>query len=297
MAIVVVEAVAPVASWRPPEALTYHRTLPLPPYTALIGVLGAALGLDLIGAYRFVAERGLRLGVGGWHEGQARDLWKFQKLESIADPKKEVPTDVLLREFWIDTRLAILVETPDLATAEAVAEAFRRPAFPLTAGPSDALMQAVGVRVEEVVPQPTRRLTHVMVYSEISPRYQLFEALAAIPLSRIVRAPTIERLPTGFIFDPDAPRRLAGRELVTFVADPIVLDEAEEPVLGYPVEPRSSSLRRGPVFPILQEAAPWIIPVHRYDSPPMLAANSSTGPSPSGRTPRKGKPSSPTGSM
>src|SRR5689334_19299805 len=146
MAIVVIEAVAPVASWRPPEALTYHRTLPLPPYTTLVGTLGAALGLALPEAYRFVTEKRIRLGVGGWHEGHARDLWKFQKLESIAEAK-DIKTDVLLRELWTDVRLALLIESPDLSTAEVVADAFRRPSFPLTAGPSDALMKAVAVRV------------------------------------------------------------------------------------------------------------------------------------------------------
>src|SRR3954453_22627516 len=100
MPVVMVEAVAPVGSWRPPEALTYHRTLPLPPYTSLVGTLGAALGLALPAAYRFVADRGIRLGVGGWHEGHARDLWKFQKLE-LASEAKGIKTDVLLRELWI----------------------------------------------------------------------------------------------------------------------------------------------------------------------------------------------------
>ena len=95
MTIVIVEAAAPVGSWRPPEALTYHRTLPLPPYTTLVGMLGAALGLGLPDAYRFVAERDL-LGVGGWHEGEMRDLWRFQKLG-----EKEVKSDVLC-ESWTD---------------------------------------------------------------------------------------------------------------------------------------------------------------------------------------------------
>src|ERR1017187_9103950 len=107
MVIVIVEAIAPVASWRPPEALTYHRTLSLPPYTALVGTLGAALGFVLPEAYRFIAEEGLRLGVGGWHAGQARDLWKFQKLESVAEAKA-IKTDVLLREWWTDVRLALV---------------------------------------------------------------------------------------------------------------------------------------------------------------------------------------------
>jgi CRISPR-associated protein Cas5t len=296
MAVVVIEAVAPVASWRPPEALTYHRTLPLPPYTALVGTLGAALGQDLPGAYRGIAERGLRLGIGGWHEGQARDLWKFQKLESVADQKKEVKTDVLLRELWIDVRLVIVIEAPSTAIAEEVASAFRQPVYPLTAGTSDALMQAVAVRIEDLAPQLTRRLAYAMIYGELSPRYQLFEALADIPLGRIIRAPSVERLPTGFSFEPDIPRRLLGREVVTFVADPIELDDAEEPVNGYPIEPQSLLLRNSPVFDIVKGAAPWVIPVHRYDSPPTQAALFSKPPSPSERNSRTGRSNKPTGS-
>ena len=295
MPIVVVEGVAPVASWRPPEALTYHRTLPLPPYTSLVGTLGAALGRALPEAYRFVSARGIRLGVGGWHEGQARDLWKYQKLESVADPKKEIKTDVLLREHWIDVRLVLVVETPDLPTAEAVADGFRRPSFPLTAGPSDALMKAVAVRVEDGETRPSRRLAYSMVYDELPPRYKLAEGWDEIPLTRVIRAPTVERLPTGFSFEPDSPRRLLGRGPVTFVADPIVLGDDVEPVVGYPVEPQSRALRESPVFLTLKEGLPWIIPVHRYGSPPTPEASSSTTPSPSARTTRRGKRDSPTG--
>src|SRR5580692_6323499 len=144
MPIVIIEAVATVASWRPPEAQTYHRTLPLPPYTALVGMLGAALGLGLAQAYQFVNDHALRLGVGGWHQGKARDLWKHQKLQGDGHV-----SDILLRELWIDARLALVIEAPDTRSAERVAEAYRQPAYPLTAGTSDALLQPLMVRVEE----------------------------------------------------------------------------------------------------------------------------------------------------
>ena len=295
MVIVIVEAIAPVASWRPPEALTYHRTLPLPPYTTLVGMLGAAMGLDLPSIYRHVAEHNLRLGVGGWHDGHARDLWKFQKLE-LRDEGKEMNTDIVLREYWIDTRLVLVVETQDAQTAEHVADAFRRPAFPLTAGPSDALMKVVAVRVEKAKPIDERRLAHVLVPRELTPRYGLFEELAKIPLSRGIRAPSVERLPTGFAFEPDVPRRLLGRALVTFVADPIVLAEGEEPVSGYRVEPQSTFLARSPKYLLWKDQFPWIIPVHRYDSTPPEEI-SSTPPLPSPKTPRKGRSDKPTESM
>ena len=289
MPVVIVEAAAPWASWRPPEALTYHRTLPLPPYTALVGILGAALGLDLPGAYRYVAAGGLRLGVGGWHGGQARDLWKFQKLE-LAAAGAGPATDVLLREHWVDSRLVLLVEAPDGDAAEAVADAYRRPAYPLTAGPSDALMLAVAVRVEDAEPRATDRLAHAMICREIGPTYKLNDDLADIPLGRIVRAPSVERLPTGFAFGVDGSRRQLGREPVTFVADPIVLDaEAPPPVVGYAVEPASTAMRSSYIYQTIQEVRPWVIPVHRYESPAAPGGRHSTRPSPSGGTPKGGR--------
>ena len=200
--VVIVEAAAPVASWRVPEALTYHRSLPLPPYTTLVGMLGAALGLALPGAYQFLKERRIRLGVGGWSEGQGRDLWKFQKLKD-----KEVESDVLLREFWVETRLALVIEAQDEETAQIIGRAFQTPAFPLTAGPSDSLLKAVAVRVEALDPVSTRSLAYTLIFREISPRYGLHDSWEDLPIHRTIRAPAIERLPSGFAFEADSPRR------------------------------------------------------------------------------------------
>src|SRR5208337_2152997 len=289
MPVVVIEAAAPVGSWRPPEALTYHRTLPLPPYTTLVGLLGAALGLGLPDTYRFFTEGGLRIGVGGWHEGELRDLWKFQKLGD-----KEVKADVLLRECWTDVRLALVVETPEDKTATTVANAFNSPAYPLTAGPSDALLKAVAVRVEDVQPIATRVLVHALIFREISPHYELHESLLEIPFHRAIRAPAIERLPVGFAFEPDGRRRLVGRDMVSFVADAIRLAEDDEAIVGYLVEPHSQILRRSRTFSTWKDGLKWIIPVHRYDLTPTQVEGSSTKHSPSGQRLRKGKRDKPT---
>lgn len=277
MPIVIVEAVAPMASWRPPEALTYHRALPLPPYTTQVGLLGAALGLRLADAYRFVADHRLRLGVGGWHQGKARDLWKFQKLKG-----NSYEHDILLRELWIDSRLVFVVESSDATSVDQIAEAYRRPAFPLTTGTSDAMLQSLEVRVEETAPAQTRRLLHTLVYGEISPLYQPFEKIKDIPLTRAVQAPSVENLPTGFSFDPGGNRQLAGRALVSFIADAIELDERAPPVVGYRIVPRSRPFQME-YTRWVQRSLEWTIPVHRYDLTPTPAASSSTKPSQSGR--------------
>ena len=102
-------------------------------------------------------------------------------------PKKggKDASDIVLREHWINSRLALVVEAPTENVAALVAEGYRRPAYPLTMGSSDALLQALTVRIENVTLVPTRQLIHTMVYEDISPLYESFEKLKDIPLTRI----------------------------------------------------------------------------------------------------------------
>lgn len=259
MPIVIVEAVAPMSSWRPPEATTFHPTFLLPPYTAQIGTLAAALGLPLTDGYRYVADHQLRLGVGGWHNGSARDLWKFQKLKDA-----EVISDVILREHWIETRLVFVIESPEIETAAAITEAFISPAYPLTAGVSDALLHPVRVRIDERAREvECRQFRHVMLHQEIGADYQVDQdVMLATPLMQTIRAPSVELLPTGFVFDDTGKRQLAGRSLATLVADPIELAEHDAPIPAYPINVESSFLRAD----IKKwNTDSWAIPVQRYD--------------------------------
>lgn len=263
MPIVVVEAVAPTSSWRPPEAQNYHPSYPLPPYTSQVGLLGAAIGLALPDAFAYVRDRELKLGVGGWHNGRMRDLWKFQKLESIADPKKEINHDIVLREHFVDTRLIFVIETPSQETADQVASAFREPKYPLTAGVSDALMHARRVSVRDETPNPTKEFAFTLVYRDIAANYKVDASmLESQPMMRSLQAPTTERIATGFRFNDAGSRSLAARAVVTFIGDRIALADDDEPVDAYDVEPSASQLRR--------ELQSWnfktlSIPVHRYD--------------------------------
>jgi CRISPR-associated protein Cas5t len=266
MPVVIVEAVAPIGSWRAPEAMSFHRTYPLPPYTALVGTLGAAFGLDLPAVYRLVRDCGLRLGVGGSHGGTMRDLWKFQKLELIADAARtgdwSRPTSaVLLREHLIDLKLIFVVETPEAGDAERVAGAFRAPSWPMTAGPSDALLKVLAVTISDAGLIETRHLAGTLICDEFSPLYEPLQQLDQMPLTRTVRPPAVESITTGFTFEDDGRRRLAGRATVSFVGDPIRLPDGEPAVAGYPVTPKSRPLSD------LYESwrlSPWVIPVHRY---------------------------------
>ena len=123
---------------------------------------------------------------------------------------------------------------------------------------------------------------HALVYGEISPLYQPFEKIKDIPLTRTVQAPSVENLPTGFSFDPAGNRQLAGRALVSFIADAIEFDDIAPAVVGYRIVPRSRPFQME-YTRWAQQGLEWTIPVHRYDLTPTPAASSSTKPSQSGR--------------
>ena len=69
MFLVALEMYAETASFRVSETHTFHKTLALPPYTTCVGLLGAALGLDMESAQSYVEENGISIGVAGHDRG------------------------------------------------------------------------------------------------------------------------------------------------------------------------------------------------------------------------------------
>ena len=252
----IVEAIAPVGSWRPPEAMTFHRTYPLPPYTSVVGMLGAAMGLELPDAFAFVKADAVQIGIGGWSSGLMKDLWKIQKLGE----KAEVGSAILLREHCVDVRLVLLFAADDRQTLQRIQQGFDCPAFPLTAGQSDSLARITATQIVDQEMVESETVHSALLYGELTPEYRTAVDLATVPLAHTIRAPVVERIPTSFSFDEKGNRLLAGRALVTFVADAVTVPK-EHRITGYAVETQSSFFRSRPFG---CENLPWIIPVHQF---------------------------------
>ena len=252
----IVEAIAPVGSWRPPEAMTFHRTYPLAPYTSVVGMLGAAMGLELAVAFAFVKEHAVQIGIGGWSSGMMKDLWKIQKLGD----KAAVGSAILLREHCVDVRLVLVFAADNSSTLQQIQQGFECPQFPLTAGQSDSLLRISATKIVDQATVKSETVHSVLLYGELTPEYRTAVDLAKVPLTHTIRAPVVERIPTSFSFDEKGHRLLSGRALVTFVADPVRVP-IEHCVTGYAVETQSSFLRSRPFG---CEDLPWIIPVHQF---------------------------------
>ncbi|ATW27426.1 CRISPR-associated protein Cas5 [Candidatus Formimonas warabiya] len=209
---------AVTASFRIPETHTFQQTLPLPPVTALAGILGAAAGWSFEQTMDFCREKGIRFGVVGTHKGKAKDLWKYQKIKS----GETIPA-VLLREFLTDLDMVIYIVAEEEDIAEEMRQCFLSPCYALTAGNSDDLLKIRYVSLVEkgqVVWAEDFQTT--VISGNHAANYESNIDIKSIPLMKALYAPQVHLLPTEFQFLGQE-RRVTARQPFTFVDTPIKL--------------------------------------------------------------------------
>jgi len=222
MHLAVVKAFAETASFRLPEAHTFHKTLPLPPRSTLVGLLGAALGLTAESAQEWAEVRQVQIGVAGRHRGQMKDLWKYRKIKT-----SEVISDVLLREHLVDLGLTIVYSSQDTSATEQIVSGFRNPVYALTAGPSDSLLKIRKVfLVADASPIPTTAFQFCVIPGDITSggRYRPDPDVLRGPIIESVRAPWVAHLPLRFAYE-GARREVAARGPFSFIGNRVHLTD------------------------------------------------------------------------
>lgn len=211
---------AEMASFRIPETHTFQQTLPLPPLTTLIGMLGAALGLPFQEAMKFYEDNILRFGVIGTHTGRVNDLWKYRKVKA-----DEVISAVLLREYLVDLDLYIYIATETIAVMKRIRDSFLDPVYALTAGNSDHLYKIKEIsQVSQISVEPLSEVSFTMLSGDHSNNYESNIDIRTVPLLREIYAPTVHLLPTQFDFYGEE-RRIKSRKPFTFIGTPIRLKQ------------------------------------------------------------------------
>lgn len=126
------------ASFRDPEFQSYQKSYALPAPTTVIGMIGAAKGLNPLEAQEYFFKHNFKLGCYGVSNGFMKDMWKFNdyKLGSV-----------VLREFFINYQLYIAVGSKDRAALEALKDAFYHPVFALSLGNSDSVAKLIDAKI------------------------------------------------------------------------------------------------------------------------------------------------------
>ncbi|MBS0156435.1 MAG: CRISPR-associated protein Cas5 [Nitrospira sp.] len=222
MHLAVIKAFAESASFRLPEAHTFHKTLPLPPRTTLVGLLGAALGMTAGSAQEWVETHQVKTGVAGRHRGQMKDLWKYRKIKTA-----EVISDVLLREHLIDLAMTLVYSTEDVSVAEQIVGGFQNPVYALTAGPSDSLLKVrEALLIGNANITPTTIFQFCVIPGDITSagRYRPDPDMLRGPIIESVRAPWVAHLPVRFEYE-GSHRKVSARGPFSFIGNRIHLTD------------------------------------------------------------------------
>ncbi|AQG80465.1 CRISPR-associated protein Cas5 [Spirosoma montaniterrae] len=218
-----IELKSVTASFRNPEFQNFHKSFPLPPPTALIGLAGAALGYSPRQAQDFFDTNGFRAGVSGKGEGMTRDLWKYDRLTGTG-------SSIILRELYVNTHYRLVFGSENHAAVEQLRQAFDRPFYALTLGQSDSLAKVMQTTLTDAVTDG-RTLENTLVEGDIVPailEQVLYGGTFALSLS--TSDPIAYQLPTRFQYKSDyGMRTVAKRKLFSFVGPKVTFQNQTFP--------------------------------------------------------------------
>jgi len=199
-------------SFRVGYSLQYQRTYLFPPKPTLIGLLGAALGLEDTQLAPFYKD--VKVGVIlRRHQGFTKDLWGITKLKTAGKAEHAVVVREMLHrpKYWIyysPSDASGLVKLPDIE------DAFINPAYPLTLGRSDELIMIKAHCITDLKPakQATYYKNTVLPFDYRKRKYDLEKVTAS--KDRFLELPQVFTLPTAYSHDKT--RRRSVEEYAVF---------------------------------------------------------------------------------
>jgi len=216
------------ASFRIPESHTFQQTLPLPPVTTLIGLMGAAMGLSFEEVMAFKEKNRISFGVIGSTLGEMRDLWKYNKVKT-----SEIRKDILIREYLTDFSLFVGIFSEQREDLIQIRNSFCNPKYALTLGNSDDLLKIT--YISGVVNTETcqcAKFENTILPGNMILEYESAQDITNLPITYKVRAPQVFLLPVSFDFN-ETKRKIKERREFTFVGSPIRL---KKPIFAHKIE-------------------------------------------------------------
>ncbi|MEK0336459.1 MAG: CRISPR-associated protein Cas5 [Nitrosopumilus sp.] len=225
----VIEAVSQTASFRIPEFHNYHKTLPLPPATTVVGLVGAVLGLSYQDAQQFFSDNFIKIGIYGKSGGFFKDIWKA--LSSKAGTR-----DTIIRKEYHFQNQYVFVFISDEYTIYSLQKAFRNPVYPTVIGSSDSLLKIINVDLlKDFVIVDTHRVQNCILLGDQTNHVKIdLDDLEYGKTYRYTRlnAPQVYNLPNAFVFEKYGVRKIKEKKEVTFIGMP-VKSELAIPSLKY----------------------------------------------------------------
>lgn len=138
MKFCVLEIKTQTSTFRNPEFQNFHKSLKLPPPSTLVGLAGAALGLNPKAAQAYFETNDFTMGVYGKSQGLAKDLWKYNNFSTGG---------IVLKEILFINHFILVYGCNKEDVINELENAFINPYYALTLGNSDSLAKITKVEV------------------------------------------------------------------------------------------------------------------------------------------------------
>lgn len=232
------------ASFRVPHMFKYHRSLPLPSYTAVVGMFGAAVGRDMVTAQTLFNYLGLKIGIAGTHNGSCNDTWR------VRTTKKDAEYDVVERQILYKPCYHILFEG-DESAIHICEKAFRYPAYPLSLGRPDDIANVMVYPPFDVEPASLHQLRNTVIVGTPSARVEgsLFDPDDPTdpgPCTLLYRLPVHFNFTNGYTYE-----RIADKFCdFTFIGNHNIT--LKQPVRGYRIKRQPEKGEQELSIPVLE---------------------------------------------
>lgn len=210
------------ASFREPRSQLYHQCLPLPPFSTLVGLAGAAIGISFAEVLGLFKDERIHIGVKGISYGKGRDLWNYAKISSGTAVKK----DIITREFLCNVQLQVFYACDDVECIYRLQEAFKDPVYALTLGNSDELALCKNIVIyQDINPDWATEMSNCWLHGNISNNYSFdWNKIQKPDLNLKLVAPQVVSLPVDFDFKGML-RKGVRYEMFSFIPEYIRLKE------------------------------------------------------------------------
>lgn len=221
----------------------YHRSLPFPPYTSVVGMFGAAIGKDMATAQEIFKSLALKFGIAGYYAGGCNDTWRVLTTQTSEN-------DVVERQILFKPRYHIIFYG-DESTIRFCERAFRYPIYPLSLGRPDDLANAFVHDVIEYRPEDLQVLRNTVVVGVPSARvdeslFDIDDPTDPGPCTLLYRLPVHFRFENGFTYERTADEY---RDF-TFIGNHFIT--LKKPVKGFKIKTTSKTGKDTLSIPILE---------------------------------------------
>lgn len=153
------------ASFRNPQNMKIQDSVPFPPPTTIVGILGAAFGYEHFRALEEFSDLLLGIKVREKH-GEGFDLWAIKKTDKSRGTQKSI----VKRQFFYMPGFSVYLGSENKPFLEKIAKALKKPVYPLSLGRDDELITEIGATLTETFEIPEGEIENVVVKGRLSPQ-------------------------------------------------------------------------------------------------------------------------------